>query len=296
LATLASRVSVDSWQFTPPASARTTPELAPLTKALESVLQRLERSFQQQRAFVSDSAHELKTAVAVVKSSLQLLGMKPRSTTEYQAGLERCLADCLRMEETVAGMLTLARLEAAAAQPDAAQPESDLAASLRQAVAQLESIAYVRGVEVKVAAPSSGNSPMVPAESLLVPLAPDDCTLLISNLLLNALQHSPSGSQVELRLTRNAAAAILEIEDHGEGIDPAVLPHVFDRFYRGDPSRTRSTGGTGLGLSICKAIVEKAGGSIALASQPGQGATVTVRLPLAPDPAQNQPPTPPHSA
>jgi signal transduction histidine kinase len=109
--------------------------------------------------------------------------------------------------------------------------------------------------------------------------------LLISNLLLNALQHSEPQSNIEIRLTlesnSNSQTLQLEIEDHGDGIDPEELPHVFDRFYRGDPSRTRSTGGTGLGLAICKAVVEKAGGTIAIASQPSQGATVTVRLPLA---------------
>jgi signal transduction histidine kinase len=73
---------------------------------------------------------------------------------------------------------------------------------------------------------------------------------------------------------------VLEIEDHGDGIDPEALPHVFNRFYRGDPSRTRNTGGTGLGLAICKAIVDKAGGSIVLTSQCGLGTTATVRLPI----------------
>lgn len=303
LAALASQVSVDAWQFSPPASARSTPELAPLTRALESVLQRLERSFQQQRAFVSDAAHELKTAVAVVKSSLQLLGMKRRTTEEYKAGLERCLADCQRMEEIVSGMLTLAREEASAARPETPPPAADLAACLRQVAAQLETVARVRGVEVVVAtpppndqlgsvqavaacphpSPEKSTGALAPeADSLLVPIAPEDCALFLSNLLLNALQHSPSGSLVEARLSRGLASVALVIEDHGEGIDPAALPHVFDRFYRGDPSRTRSTGGTGLGLSIVKAVVEKAGGSIAIASQPAQGATVTVRLPLLP--------------
>jgi signal transduction histidine kinase len=113
----------------------------------------------------------------------------------------------------------------------------------------------------------------------------EDCSLLLSNLLLNALQHSLPGSAVEVRLAQQADAVEVQIQDHGEGIDPAALPHVFDRFYRGDPSRARATGGTGLGLAICKAITERAGGSIVLASQPGpdlpnQGTTVTVRLPL----------------
>jgi signal transduction histidine kinase len=276
LAALASHVSVDAWQFSPPASARTTSELAPLTHALESVLQRLERSFQQQRAFVSDAAHELKTAVAVVKSSLQLLGMKRRTTEEYEAGLERCLVDCQRMEEIVAGMLTLAR-EESAVRSEAQPPSADLALSLRQVAAQLETVAQVRGIEIVVAALAPE---AIPSEAVLVPIAPEDCALFLSNLLLNAIQHSPSGSLVEARLVRKTESVTLEIEDHGEGIDPAALPHVFDRFYRGDPSRTRSTGGTGLGLSIVKAVVEMAGGSIAIASQPGHGTTVTVQLPF----------------
>ncbi len=102
---MAGRVSADSWEFSPPASARETAELAPLTQALENALQRLERSFTQQRAFVSDAAHELKTAVAVVKSSLQLVGMRQRTPEEYQAGNERALADTERIEELVAKML-----------------------------------------------------------------------------------------------------------------------------------------------------------------------------------------------
>jgi signal transduction histidine kinase len=277
LASLASQVSVDSWQFSPPASAHLTPELAPLTLAIENVLQRLEQSFTQQKTFVSDAAHELKTAVAVIKSTLQLLGMKRRTVAEYQAGLERCLADSHRLEEIVAKMLTLAREEnaAAAAGP---RPASDLTECLDSAVAQLETFAALRGVKVEVAIAFSGVS--------LVPLTREDCSLLLSNLILNALQHSPAKTLVEIRLAQRGENAELRIQDHGDGIDPAALPHVFDRFYRGDPARSRNTGGSGLGLAICKAIVEKAGGSIDLVSQPDpnlphQGTTVTVHLPLA---------------
>ncbi len=284
LAALASQVSVDSWQFSPPASARTTPELAPLTQALESVLQRLERSFMQQRAFVSDAAHELKTAVAVVKSSLQLLNMKPRSAPEYKAGLERCLADSRRLEALVADMLTLARAESSSP-ATGPRPSGDLTLCIQRTVAQLETIATLRNVRVKVAASAPDPS------SVHVSMPPEDCTLLISNLLLNAIQHSPPASAVELHLTIETNGekkiAVLLIQDHGDGIAPEALPYVFDRFYRGDPSRTRNTGGTGLGLAISKAITQKAGGSITISSQPdfsppNRGTTVTVKLPVAP--------------
>jgi signal transduction histidine kinase len=283
LAALASLVSVDAWQFSPPASARATPELAPLTDALESVLQRLERSFLQQRAFVSDSAHELKTAVAVQKSSIQLLAMKRRSLQEYETGLETCLADSLRLEAIVSDMLTLARAESPTP-TTAPQPCADLAACIQQVVTQLESFAALRNVKIVAIVPDAGEAP------IRIPIAPEDCARLLSNLLLNALQHSPPASAVELRLTLESEpgsrAAVLLIQDHGEGIASEALPHVFNRFYRSDPSRTRNTGGTGLGLAISKAIVQKAGGSIHIASQPdpnlpNQGTTVAVRFPIA---------------
>ena len=277
LAALAGHVSADSWEFSPPASARETTELSPMTHAIESVLQRLERSFVQQRTFVSDAAHELKTAVAVVKSSLQLLGIRQRSREEYQAGIERTLADTQRLEDLVVKMLTLARVESgvesnvdSCAGTASAPLACDLADCARQTVAQLETFAAVRDVQVK----SSG----VPAEPCLVPLAAEDCALLVSNLLLNALQHSPQGSQVEIRISEQSNTVELVIEDQGDGIDPAALPHIFDRFYRGDPSRTRSTGGAGLGLAICKAIVEKAGATIELTSTPGKGTAAKIRL------------------
>ncbi len=268
LAALASNVSIDAWEFSPPESARATPELAPLTHAIESVLQRLERAFVQQRTFVSDAAHELKTAVAVVKSSLQLLGLRPRTAAEYEAGIERCLSDTARLEELVAKMLTLARVESGVT-PAAAETTCDMAACAYAAVSELQTVAALRRVRMHVTAPEVAH----------VPMASDDCLLVLSNLLLNALQHSPPESEVQLRLHEQGDAVELAVEDHGDGIDPAVQPRVFDRFYRGDPSRTRSTGGAGLGLAICKAVVERAGGAIGLTSETGKGTTVAVRLP-----------------
>jgi signal transduction histidine kinase len=257
LASMAGRVSADSWEFSPPASARETAELAPLTHALENALQRLERSFTQQRTFVSDAAHELKTAVAVVKSSLQLVGMRQRTPEEYQAGNERALADTARIEELVAKMLTLARLENGSATTPT-DGSCDLNQCIATTVAELETSAVVRQVELAVRD--------LPAGTCTVPLSAEDCTLVISNLLMNSIQHSPPHAQVELRASAQ------------NGISSAAMPHVFDRFYRGDPSRARATGGAGLGLAICKAAVEKAGGSITLASEPGRGTTATVRL------------------
>lgn len=273
LAGLASQVSANSWQFRAPESARSTPELASITLALESVLNRLEQAFTQQRVFVSDAAHELKTAVAVIKSSLQVLMLRPRNAEEYQQGLERCLADAERLESLVAQMLTLARVESVESEGDVREM-CELAAPVADAVEHLATVARSRGVELQATLEAAGHA--------VVPLGRENCFVLISNLVLNAIQHSPADSRVEIRVERDANRARVSVRDHGEGIDPAVLPHVFDRFYRGDASRTRATGGTGLGLAICRAIVELAGGSIAIENCAGGGALATVLLPLCP--------------
>jgi signal transduction histidine kinase len=274
LAAEAENISIHRWSFHAPQSAVETRELAPLASALSAAMQRLEASFSQQRRFVSDAAHELKTAVAVVKSSLQLLTMRQRTTEEYQAGVEVSLADCERMEEIVARMLTLARAEHSTAMEHVAGT-SDLAACTAQTAQQFQSMAAVRSVTLTYVA----------GEPAFVALSSEECVLLCSNLLLNALQHSPPQTEVKVLLHMEADWAELRIADQGDGIEPALLPHVFERFSRGDPSRSRNTGGTGLGLAICKAIVDRAGGTIALESGVDRGTTARVRLPRATHPA-----------
>jgi signal transduction histidine kinase len=269
LAAEASGVSVDSWNFVPPQRARMIRELAPLTVALETVLAGLEQSFVKQRRFVGDAAHELKTAVAVLKSSLQLLTLKQRTTQEYERGIERCQLDCERMEQTVAKMLTLARVEANTASTSVA---TDLTHVLQQVAQQFESMAELKRLQIRVSAEGT----------VIFDAEPEQLQLLCGNLLLNALQHSPPGSAVRALVRQDETSVELVIEDDGEGIAAQDLPHVFDRFYRGDPSRSRNTGGTGLGLAICKAIASKWGGTIDIASDLGSGTKVTVRFP-APD-------------
>ncbi len=271
LAHEAGKISAQQWQFHPRKSARAMTELAPLTAALESAVKRLQRSFEQQRRFTSDAAHELKTDLATAKSSLQLLAMRKRTAEEYERGLEVCLTDILRIEETVAKMLTLARVEYADGRPGAPEPApiSDLARSLHQAINQFESLASLKQVVVRM------NSP----QRMRVPLSEQDSRLLCTNLLLNALQHSRPFTEVKTALLESDGWVSLQIKDQGEGISPESLPHVFEPFYRGDLSRDRRTGGTGLGLAICKGVCERAGGQISIHSQLGEGTEVTVRLP-----------------
>jgi len=237
-----------------------------LARALESATRRLDEAFVQQRVFVNDAAHELKTAVTIIKSSLQLLASRPRTAREYARGLETATADCARMEDLVQRMLQLARFER---EPASGGVECDVAEVARDVTTHMERLAEIREVALLVEAPDSAPTR----------LDHDACASLLANLLLNALQHTPAGGSVKAAIAVGADIKI-EVRDTGRGIAPEDLPHLFERFWRGDHSRARSTGGAGLGLSICKAIVDSCGGEIAVSSRLGEGTCVTVRLPL----------------
>ena len=268
LAHEAGRINLNSCRFDPPASAKEITELRPLANALEAALSRLQDSFQQQRRLTHDAAHELKTDLAIVKSSLQLLRMRKRSQQEYDHGLIQTLDDLTRLESTIQKMLTLARLEQPSSD-NSDKPTSIFWKSIDAAVQQVQPFAQIKEINISTEFHTKTD----------VPVDSRDAVLLCSNLLMNALQHSPEGSSIRVTLTSEGPWAKLFIQDEGEGIHPEDLPHLFEPFYRGDPSRSRKSGGSGLGLSICKAICDRAGGSIEIWNRLPKGASVTVSLP-----------------
>ena len=274
LAREAERISSSGWNFEAPIGAKNTVELQPLAAALETALARLRRSFERQRRFTNDAAHELKTDVAIIKSSLQLLSMRKRSVEEYSRGLALSLDDFARLESTVQRMLTLARLEQP---PDSdgskAVPRScSLRDVIEEAIQQSKPLAELKGIEVSLELSADAR----------VPIDSRDALQLCSNILLNALQHSPGGTAVRITVDVREETIRLKVQDQGEGISEADRDYIFEPFYRGDPSRSRKSGGAGLGLSICKAICERVGGSIEIANNAGGGAFVTVTLPAQP--------------
>ncbi|MBV8675527.1 MAG: HAMP domain-containing protein [Acidobacteriaceae bacterium] len=268
LASAASSIKPSVLQFSAPPSALETAELRPLADSLARMVARLRHAFEAERRFVSDAAHELKTAVAVVRSTIQVLGMRTRSAQEYRAGLDRILEDNQRVEELVSRMLTLAQFEERAA---GTREQIDLGSEAAAAVRNLASYAEWKGVALHFAED----------RGVKVQMDPEAIQTLVSNLVMNAVQHSGRGSEVRVSVRSNGdgpGKATLEVQDHGTGISAENLSHVFERFFREDPSRSRETGGAGLGLSICKSIVENAGGSIEIRSEPGKGTTVTALL------------------
>ena len=262
LALAAHEVSPHALQFTSPPSALAVQELRPLALTLSSLIDELREAFAKEQRFVGDAAHELKTAVAVVRSSVQVLMMRQRTAEDYAVGLERILEDNDRVEALVASMLELARFEQDETE-DA--PVLDLAEAARHACRTVQPMAEVKGVRLQVES----------AAATMVRLHPARAEAVLTNLLSNSIRHSVPCGVVTVAVQRQAAGATLEVADGGDGIRAEALPHVFERFYRDDPSRSRSSGGTGLGLAICRSIVEAAGGTIEIASTPGQGARVT---------------------
>jgi two-component system OmpR family sensor kinase len=271
LATSAASVNTSNWKLNPSEAAVSTTELAPLTQAMTAMLDGLHRAFTQQREFLANAAHELKTPVAILKSTLQSLLQRPRAAEEYRAGLEQALDDMARLEQLMHSMLRLARAEQWAAGSTRRDLEAvEVAATCESALERLASVARERGVTIHFV--SNGPMPMR-ADA-------DDLELVWSNLLQNAIRFSPAGGNVQLRVRANGQRGYIEVEDEGPGIPQSELAHLFERFHRSDSSRARNTGGYGLGLAISKALIEAYGGTITPASRPGQGMRMVVEVPL----------------
>jgi signal transduction histidine kinase len=276
LAAGASAISAQNWEFRPTGAVRETLELAPLAQAIEIMLAGLRRSFTQQREFLGDAAHELKTPLAILKSTLQSLVQKPRSNEEYRMELEQSLQDLARLEKLLHSMLQLARAEQWAAGGRRGEVGSvEIATTCQEAIERLRGLAEARGITLEFREDSAA----------LLCADPEDLTLIWVNLLENAIRYSPERGTVWVMLERaNCTAARVSFEDRGPGIPPEELSRIFERFHRGDSSRSRESGGFGLGLAIAKALTGAYGGTITAMNVFPHGTRMVVELPLPSDP------------
>jgi len=268
----AERVSIQNWDFESPAGVNSTQELYPLGQAMETMLSGLQRSFSQQRDFLANAAHELKTPVAVLKSTIQSLLQKPRSAEEYKLGLEQSSEDLDRLEMLLHSMLRLARAEqwSTGGLRRELEPVS-LAITCQESLDRLSALSEARNLVVTLTAD----------RSIYLRADPEDLGLVWTNLLENAIRYSPEGGVIEVTVKRNGSHdAVIAVQDRGCGIPADDLPHIFERFHRGDDSRARKTGGFGLGLAISKALVGAYGGTLTATSLEGEGTKMTVHLPL----------------
>jgi two-component system, OmpR family, sensor kinase len=242
-------------------------ELGRLAAVLNSTFARLETAFAQQKQFTGDASHELRTPIAVIISEAQSTLARERSAAEYRETVETCLEVAQQMRKLTRSLLELARYDAG--QETFERAPFDLAEQARACVELMLPLARARRLDLRCE---------------LTPLTvPGDAVRLgqvITNLLANAIYYNHEAGWVKVECRPERTMAVLSVSDSGQGIAARDLPHVFERFYRGDVSRSQSEGHSGLGLAICKAIVEAHGGTIEVASQPGAGSRFVVKLPV----------------
>jgi heavy metal sensor kinase len=241
-------------------------ELRGLAKTLNATFGRLEAAFQRQARFTADASHELRTPLAVIRTSAELALARPRQAQDYRETIESCLRAANRMAALVEGLLTLARAEVG--KLELLREQVDWTQVIEDAVTLIQPLADEKAIEL--------SSQLDPVE---VEGDAGRLAQVATNLLSNAVRYTPATGSVEVKLVEEAGSALLSVHDTGPGIPEADQPHLFERFYRVDPARARSSGGSGLGLAICKSIVEAHGGAIELTSKLGKGSTFCVRLP-----------------
>jgi two-component system, OmpR family, heavy metal sensor histidine kinase CusS len=243
-------------------------ELDRLALTLNGMIARLERSFEETRRFTADAAHELRTPLSVIHNAAEVALSSSREADQYRRFLEDILEEEERMKRLTEQLLFLCR-EDAGLLPELRQPVS-LEMLVRQAAEPMGELASASGLTLTVAKLSACR----------VAGDPDGLRRLLFNLLDNAIKYTPEGGRVEVQCECQDGSAELTVTDTGIGIPSEHIPHIFERFYRVDPARSREAGGTGLGLSICRVIAESHGGTIRLESTEGTGTKVVVTLPV----------------
>jgi heavy metal sensor kinase len=247
----------------------TTDELDRLAETFNEVFVRLQEAVEQMRQFTASISHELRTPLTAMRGEAEVALLSDYSREEYRRVLASQLEEFERLNRLVNELLTLARAEAG--EIHLARDPVDLAALVRSAADLLGPIATERKISMQVEA---GGRVEVSGD-------PGWLERLVLNLLDNAIKFTDREGSVRLAVHSNGNEAVLEVRDSGSGISPEALPHIFERFYRGDTSRSRQVEGVGLGLALVRWIVDAHNGRIDVWSQPGVGSRFAVVLPLA---------------
>lgn len=250
-------------------------EVARLGHAFDSMVDRLASTLEAQRRFVADASHELRTPLTSLEglSEMLLMGADRGDGRVVQRTVRSMHGELSRLGRLVADLLILSRLDST--RPTMVFGAVNPCELLKGVVEQMTPLAEARVIHLTMRCEPGVDATVLRAD-------PDRLKQVLLNLLDNALRYTPPDGEVCITATADTGTNRLQItvRDTGEGISPEDLPHVFDRFYRGDLSRARATGNTGLGLSIAQAIVQAHGGAITAQSASGEGASFTVSLPM----------------
>lgn len=242
-------------------------EVARLAQTFNAMLQRLDEAFATQRRFVADASHELRTPLAVLQGRSEILLLNPTQDAETHAGLSMLRDEAVRMGRLVNNLLLVARGDEQHV-VDLRPVELDL---LLLEVTQ-HARTLTAGTRVEVTLRQEDRAEVLGDVDLL--------KQALLNLVDNAIAYMPAEGTLALSLSVSDGSAFVAVRDTGPGIAAIHLPHLFERFYRVDPARSRRSGGAGLGLSIVQWIVEAHGGHVTVESQVGHGTVFTIVLPL----------------
>jgi len=218
--------------------------------------------------FAATVSHELRTPLAGIRALVESLRDPDISKEESARFLERVEHEASRLSQLVDEILFLSSLESG--EIASIKGETELAVVVDRVLEKLLPLATKFGVSTKSKVPTG----------LKVPLPERMAAMVISNLVENAIKYSGRGSRAEVLAKKDGSSVKITVRDDGIGIDAEHLPHIFERFYRVDKSRSRRLGGTGLGLSIVKHVVESAGGEVRASSREGFGTEIVINLPL----------------
>lgn len=249
---------------------RAEDELHRLALTLNRMLDRLQAGFERITRFTADASHELRTPIALLRTRTELLLRRNRHPEEYRAALEASLCELEETSALLEELMLLARADAGAE-------------TLHFSNCNLTELAHTTTTMMQPLAEANNLTWSVIVPSQPVYLRGDEAALrrVLLVLIDNAVKYTPEHGRVEISLQATDRDITLTVRDTGIGIAELDLPHIFDRFYRADQSRTRGAGGAGLGLSIARWIVEKHGGTIDVESTPTVGSAFRVTLPTA---------------
>jgi two-component system OmpR family sensor kinase len=244
-------------------------EIGRLVETLNEMLARIERSVETQRQFTGDASHELLSPLSRLRAELEVALRRPRQPMEYQETLASCLEEVERLSRLTGEMLMLARLDAGESGVAMFAP-ARLSLVLEQVMARLEPEARRRDISLDLES----------ASDLKEGVASGAATIILANVLDNAVKYSPRGGHVAIRVRTDGDRAVIDVSDSGPGLHPDEISQLFGRFHRGWAAHVTKEPGTGLGLAISHALAQQQGGRITVESTRGHGATFTIHLPL----------------
>jgi signal transduction histidine kinase/HAMP domain-containing protein len=262
---------ISAKDFRLPLDPRSLPaEVNPVAERLGRALAQLQAAFEREKRAAADISHELRTPLAALTTTIEVACRKPRTAEQYRQTLDECRAIAGQMSQLVERLLVLAWLDAGA---DEVRPEPVEVGALVGGVAAIaKPLAEVQGLSLQVRVP----------RHLTVVTDPDKLREVVMNLTHNAIEYNRPGGEVELTAEPGAkGGVVLEVRDTGIGIPAEMHEKIFERFFRGDPSRQATGVHAGLGLAIVKEYVDRLGGRLTVDSAVGRGSRFRVELPNA---------------